>query len=228
MTTGTTSPESRGSPIAAAQSEGWDVARVVWDDIVAMFDSPQGLAEHGWMIRADHARLTGYLRALTALVQRLVLIIALRLDVPQPVPRTPRPRVRHGRILVRSYFHKWPETWPTSVPMPIAATNTRPRAAAPRHAPDKPAMTVAPLWGAAQRLEALRRLIADPMPCARRLARRLARRRADASLPELPAGLSGWRPPASEEAVPYLVVRALPEAHAAAEAAFVQWRMEPE
>jgi hypothetical protein len=225
MSTDATAPELIPDGPAEHLAEAWASARAVWEDIVLMFDTPRGLAEHGWMIRRDHARLQGYLRALTALVQRLVLILALSLDVPTPKPQRPRPRVRHYRVCVRSHFHKWPETWPAGLAMPLSPRAPRRRVRPPS---DTLRKTVAPLWGPAQRLEALRRLIEDPMPRARRLALLMARRRARmANRCDRPAVLDTGHPPRTEETTPYLVTRIFPWIHAAAEAAVARRKLEP-
>jgi hypothetical protein len=229
-------PETDHAPAPAASgllAEAWRAAAAIRDDIVDVFDTPAELARHEYMRCAGVRQLHAWLRALAALVQRLVLLRALALNLKPPPLRPRRPRVVVPRDLrrvgLRTSFLKWPETWDVRLPGVLGGDPRgarlspeagppgprRPPKARRPHIPlaDRlPPPSVLPLWGAAARLEALRRLIAEPDRAARRLAFAIARRRERApSLPLRPAVLDRWRPPADPDAAPYLAVRLYPD-----------------
>jgi hypothetical protein len=148
----------------------WADARAWLGELLKRFGGPARI------LIALAARTRGAVKrrlaALDALVLKLLLIEAVQL-APTPAPaRAPAAARRRCAVAHRLEDPACPETWRVRyrprlprIPRRVAATRARP-GAAPRDA-----AAVARLL--ARRCEALRRLIADPRPAIRALARKL-------------------------------------------------------
>lgn len=150
----------------------WTNAREVWATLCDVFDTPASLAEREYIPRNEHTLINDWVYHLELLVHRLVLVGALALNFvlrPSP-PRDPRARKRR-RILL---WPARPECWPARFRMMRGG---------PRHvhAADRPRVVarwkpaVMPSFPLARRLEAMRRVLANPAARIRRFAIQLAR-----------------------------------------------------
>jgi hypothetical protein len=153
-------------------------ARDTYDDFLMAFHDPRELAVHGWTRRAVHALMTDWLRNLESVIAHLLVLAAAMLDLPPPRPRAKRRRIPGLHLVYPAH----PETWRTSFRIfrrkPRASRHRKPKPPADPHFPDRVQPLVAS-WRCALRLEAIRRVLSDPDAAAKRLARRLARMRAD-------------------------------------------------
>jgi hypothetical protein len=151
----------------------WRHARWVFLQFCDFHAAPRALAEREWIATHEYKGIEAWLRAIELLTRRLVLAAALALNVvlkPPPQRAHAEPR-RRRRVLV--WLQK-PETWiarfrmflkkPPEVRVIYRNTRDVPRV-----------MRSFPL---ARRLEAMRRVLADPDPRVHRLAVKLARLRA--------------------------------------------------
>lgn len=151
----------------------WRHARWVFLQFCDFHASPRALAEREWIATHEYRKIEAWLRAIELLTRRLVLAAALALNVvlkPPPQRAHAEPR-RRRRVLV--WLQK-PETWIARFRMfpkkpldgHVVYQNTR----------DVPrVMRTFPL---ARRLEAVRRVLADPDQRVHRLAMKLSRIRA--------------------------------------------------
>lgn len=148
----------------------WTFARNTFADITHLVISPLELADREYIRRADHKRYADLIRHLELLARRFIMAAALALNfLLKPLAeRQPRARKR-GRPL---YWMHRPETWCAGVNLwrkpsaPPAWSYARRTGAPP------PVVSSFPL---ARRLEAVRRLLANPDRYIRRTAIRLGR-----------------------------------------------------
>ncbi len=150
----------------------WEAARHWLDCAIALFGGPVALVAEGFLTPRARAEFYDWLRPIEALARRLLVILAAEMRLAPVAARPPRARVRKRRLIAQDKDDS--TRW--RVAFQISA-----RAAAPRSRTDKArTQTIRrdefDCWPAAERLEALIRVIADPAPVARRLARRLAAR----------------------------------------------------
>jgi hypothetical protein len=167
------------TPVTTAPKHLWQVAR---DYIVSLFDlfgAPEQIAAQHALDTKTRKLLLQWLRTGEAIIRQLLLIEASALD-PLPPPRPRRTRKPRTRRLVHFHADK-PEDWRVSFRIfhlpPRRGGSVEPsetKGDVPRtlsgasgdegfHNP----------WPIAERAEALLRAFNDPIPYARRLARRL-------------------------------------------------------
>jgi hypothetical protein len=167
----------------------WDHARWVFANFCEFFAPPVAIAARDYINVPEYRAMDSWLRSLERLTRRLILAAALAINVvPKPLdPVAPaRPRQRR-RILI--WFNK-PSTWIARLRMmPRKPPETRAPRSARREQP-----RVLPAFPLARRLEAVRRVLADPDTRAHRFAVKLARiagRNAKANEPRL-FGVRAW------------------------------------
>lgn len=150
----------------------WGTACSVWKTLCNVFDTPASLAERDYIPRSEHTLINDWVYHLELLVHRLVLVAALALNLvlrPTP-PREPRTRQRR-RILL---WPARPECWPARFSMMRGGDRYTSSVDRPRATPRwKPA--VMPSFPLARRLEAIRRVLANPDARIRSFAMQLAR-----------------------------------------------------
>jgi hypothetical protein len=170
----------RTAPLALWRAARWFL---VW--LHALFGAPSDIAFQHTYRRADHTRLSQWLRSAEAMLRRLLLIEAGAYEKPntRPLLAASRQRVRR-----RVYFYPdKPEDWRVSFRVLEGARRRRVRL--PKFGPRKPPkrvsredrwsyenfkpVTFASAWPLALRFEACLRVFNDPAPYARRLSRRL-------------------------------------------------------
>jgi hypothetical protein len=182
----------------------WEHARWVFVNFVEFFATPVAIANRDYINRTEYRAMDSWLRSLELLTRRLILAAALAIEVvlkpldrraparqslrsSEPDPQ-PRPRQRR-RVLV--WLDK-PATW-------IARLRIFPRKPPEERFIDhnkREQPRVLPSFPLARRLEAVRRVLADPDRRAHRLAVKLARiaaRNAKANAPRL-FGVRAWDP----------------------------------
>ena len=148
----------------------WDHARWVWNTFChLLFHTPQELALREVVSRREARDFHDWLRGMEVLARRIIFAAALAMTIvlKPHASRPVRPRKRR-RVLI---WPQKPHTWIARLPMlphrssngSHASTTTRPLPA------------LVPSFPLARRLEAIRRVLAKPEPCARRLAVKLAR-----------------------------------------------------
>jgi hypothetical protein len=156
----------------------WAYLRTLLDAIFSLFARPLELAFAGVMERTMQRDILAWLRGMEAAARRLLL-----LEAPQLAPIASAPRatpVTLARIISepapRPPAIDW-ETPPEHWRVAFRCTPPRPRAYFPRkrNKPTPVSRRFVSSFGLAARLEALRRVIENPAPFARRLALRLAR-----------------------------------------------------
>jgi hypothetical protein len=150
-------------PIAAL----WQAAHDWLADTWRAFGPPERIAR---LARAACAALARELRALELLVLKLLLIEAARLPACGVTHTHAPARAASCPVLRRQCVSpRIPNTPRFSLRLPQARTQSRRRAQRQR---PRPARALDPL-DLARRCEALRRVLADPMPAVARLARKL-------------------------------------------------------
>jgi hypothetical protein len=167
----------------------WDHARWVFANFCEFFASPARIAAREYINVPEYRSIESWLRSLELLTRRLILAAALAITIVlKPLdPVVPaRPRQRR-RVLI--WFNK-PSSWIARLRMmPRKPPETRSLRRARREQP-----RVLPAFPLARRLEAVRRVLADPDTRAHRFAVKLARiaaRNAKANEPRL-FGVRAW------------------------------------
>jgi hypothetical protein len=144
-----------------------EFAALVWSEIATAWGDPRDLMRTRRLTRDDYGRARDWIGALEQLVRRIILIMALTMQLS---PARSRPSGWHRRRASTQTPHdatSWKlsfSTLPRDAPLPRRRIRTRPR--------HRPWLRTRPL---ARRLEALLRAIQHTRPHALRLARMLAR-----------------------------------------------------
>jgi hypothetical protein len=157
--------------------------------------APAEIAARDWLARDDRNRIRDHIRHLEAFARRLIVAMAMTFAPASARTRTSTPRLRR-RVLM--WMHR-PQSWIARLVIFPAA-----RRAATKRTPRRVPRLGASAFPLARRLEAVRRVLADPLARARRFAPALRRRqqRGNQPLPLRPvrrprilnAGwTSGWR-----------------------------------
>ncbi len=172
------------TPPTTAPLALWRVAEAFMHILHALFGSPTEIAERHTFLHKEHRLIASWVRAGEAMMRRLLIIEAAAYAKPneRPLLCAPRKSVRRKKLC---YSDK-PEGWRVSFrcnaermpraprlksqPTPQRNRTTR----ADRYNPEnwKP-VTFHDAWPLALRVEALLRVFNNPLPYARRLARRL-------------------------------------------------------
>ena len=165
-------PDDESAPPAL-----WAAGRYFLDWLMALFGAPHDVAALGVLTPKERSEILGWLRPVEALVR--LLLIAEAAALPRPAPPSPsslRPEPRRSAA-ERPHAEPDPEDsrrWPTRFRVFVARGSKRrrdPSDAGRRW--DDHAPWLDP-WPVARRIEAVRRVLEDASPYARRLARRLA------------------------------------------------------
>ena len=148
----------------------WTHARWVFANFCDFFAAPAAIAAREYINLTEYRAMDSWLRSLELLTRRLILAAALAINVVlkplDPVP--PAGRRQRRRVLI--WFNK-PSTWiARRRMMPRKPPETRALRRARREQP-----RVLPAFPLARRLEAVRRVLADPDTRAHRFAVKLAR-----------------------------------------------------
>jgi hypothetical protein len=154
----------------------WAYLRTLLDAIFSLFARPLELAFAGVMERAMQRDILAWLRGMEAAARRLLLLEAPQVALVSVAPRaTPIARII-SEPTPRPPALDW-ETPPERWRVAFRCTPPRPRPYFPRkrNKPTPVSRRFVSSFGLAARLEALRRVIENPAPFARRLALRLAR-----------------------------------------------------
>jgi hypothetical protein len=158
--------------------DAWAYLRTLLDAIFSLFARPLELAFAGVMERSMQRDILAWLRGMEAAARRLLLLEAPQLAPIASAPRaTPVPLARiTPESAPRPPAIDW-ETPPERWRVAFRCTPPRPRPYFPRkrNKPTPVSRRFVSSYGLSARLEALRRVIANPAPFARRLALRLAR-----------------------------------------------------
>lgn len=186
----------------------WSRAHAMFARAARIIGAVQALAALTTLTRARRREISGWLGLIETIVRKLIFAEAVELhrgaisagphapslehiafhSAPQPAPSlAPSPRAPQARAFDPNQPHTWPARFKLAAPKdPKACPESRaPRvralwgesSAPPPRKPPRGERTPTP-WRLALRLEALRRVLADPAPYARRLARLLPRLRA--------------------------------------------------
>ncbi len=156
----------RRAPIAL-----WRFAGQMIRDIHDLFGAPEHIASTGALSRALYKQMLHWIGAAEALLRRLLLVEA-RIILAKggaSIAKTHRPRRRRKKRLV-VWRPDEPEKWRVT----FRAFDTRPQAVKRRAGAPAENTSACDAWPLALRCEALLRVFNDPIPYARRLARRLA------------------------------------------------------
>lgn len=148
-------------------------AAMVWEETSGLFGYSRQLIDWIRMDRPFMRMATDWVRHLEMLMKRVVVIVALSLNLAPVRQRALRPRTIETRLR-RSHWAQ-PETWKVSFPM---APLKRVERARPPGPPKRRPSLLVRTYGLARRLEALRRVISFTERRAVRFARALARRKA--------------------------------------------------
>ncbi len=147
----------------------WDHARWVFANFCDFFAAPAAIAHREYINVTEYRAVDSWLRSLELLTRRLILAAALAMDVVLK-PTNPRDRKPRKRRRVLVWLEK-PDSWIARFRMlPRKPPETR----APRRTPHEQPR-VKPSFPLARRLEAVRRVLADPDTRAHRFAMKLAR-----------------------------------------------------
>ena len=155
--------------LGAQLMQVWDHARWVFAHLCDFFAAPAAIAQREYINVTEYRAIESWLRSLELLTRRLILAAALAMDaVLKPTtPREHKPRQRR-RVLV--WLNK-PDSWIARLRMlPRKPPETRSLRRTPHDQP-----RVKPSFPLARRLEAVRRVLADPDARAHRFAMKLAR-----------------------------------------------------
>lgn len=160
-TSAATSP--RTAPLAL-----WRVAEAFLQLLHALFGGPERVAFLHTFTPQQHGALACWLRCAEAMLRRLLVIEAAACAKPnlRPLLRPSRRRLRKEM----SFSAEAPEAWRVS--FRCLASPARTRSAGGRRVQTM-AARFRSSWPLAERYEALLRVFNDPVPYARRLARRL-------------------------------------------------------
>ena len=169
-------PSRRRAPIGL-----WRALRVLLVTICNLFGGPEQIAAEIALTRKTHSLILPWLRAAEAFLRRLLLIEARALAITPAPQRTQAQRApRPPRA--DTFVPEQPETWRVCFrmleqrpPRRRPAVRTAPGRDRALRERDEPAPRFPSARPVAERLEALLRAFNDPLPCARRVARRLAR-----------------------------------------------------
>lgn len=176
--TATTAPDQNDDQ----DDDPWRQVAFFLRHALSLFGDPAALAQKLWLSARDHKQFADYVRAVEAMVRRLIFIAALELS-PITLPPTPERKYRARLALPTnagaSFDATKPETWRVS--FKLASERRGPRrhlAVTPNHAGEgvgassDPRIPSAP---SAERLEALIRAYENRDKLAAALARKLAR-----------------------------------------------------
>lgn len=180
----------------------WEHARWVFANFCDFFAPPVAIAGREYINRSEYRAMESWLRSLELLTRRLILAAALAINVTlKPLDRRAPARQslrssepatqsrQRRRVLI--WFNK-PASWIARLRMvPRKPSETRALRRPKREQP-----RVLPSFPLARRLEAVRRVLADPDKRAHRFAMKLARiaaRNAKANAPRLFA-VRDWDP----------------------------------
>jgi hypothetical protein len=166
-------PPSNAIPRSAPHAL-WTIAQHFFHVLWTLFGNPEDLARRHTLTKKDYKLALSWLRVAEALMRRLLLIEAAALDLPEQRKAQGKPRLRTRRLI--SFSEDNPEAWRVSLRCAGANVDRRrPRRPAPAHAGETPAVDrrFHSAWPLAERYEALVRAFNNPVPFARRLARRV-------------------------------------------------------
>lgn len=151
----------------------WRHARWVFLQFCDFHASPRALAEREWIVTHEYRKIEAWLRAIELLTRRLVLAAALASNVVlKPLPPRAHAQTRQRRrVLV--WLQK-PETWIAR----LRVFSDKPPEVNFTYHNKRDVPRVMRSFPLARRLEAVRRVLADPDPRVHRLAVKLARIRA--------------------------------------------------
>jgi hypothetical protein len=170
-----------GSHAPDPLSDLWEWAAMIFHEVTSAFGTPHAIAVQVWHNRVDHRLLTDWIDHFEMLVRRILLVAALalapalahRLTLGRPSrpsrPRAPPP-VYSNPLL--------PQTWDACFVFLRDSRASIRRQAASRRRMQRTCFLTLRL---AQRLESLRRIIAEPLVAATRCARQLVRLKARAA-----------------------------------------------
>ncbi len=201
MTDAAFPPETapRQAPIAL-----WRFARVVLCDLHGLFGPPEHIAARGCVKRALHKQMRQWFSAAEHFIRRLLYIEAKALlEEGALAPTQPRARKSPRTLRLVTWHPEQPEAWRVSFRCfggnadatlrqaqgyAVGKSAAKKRVSRSRSKADASAPAFHDAWPFALRAEALLRVFNDPIPYARRLARRL-RREPDRAMPVTPRKL---------------------------------------
>jgi hypothetical protein len=153
--------------LAGPFADIWWQACAAFAYAVDVAGTPAEVAHRDWLARADRNRIRDLVRHLEAFVRRLIVAMAMMITPSQSRARASRPR-RRRRVLI--WMHR-PQSWIARLVILPGACGSA------THAKRRPPRLGAPSFPLALRLEAVRRVLANPLARARRFAHALHRRR---------------------------------------------------
>jgi hypothetical protein len=171
-------PESGQAAPARPRANLWAAAREALDFMATLFGGPAAIARLIWVVGARRAEMLAWLAPVERLARKLVALEAASLAPPPlmaaPLRQGAQPSAPRAR---RDIDIETPQDWPAR--FCVSAPQERRRPAGPATPPRSVGAPnfdgLYPAFAIASRLEALRRVVEDSAPHARRLARRLAR-----------------------------------------------------
>ena len=151
----------------------WRDASLMWSTLCDVFETPASLAACEYIPRHEHRMINDWVYHLELLIHRLVLVAALALNIVlRPIAaRAPRVRKRRHVLL----WPARPEAWPARFRMMRRRGHTGDRDRDRTRKSSRTQPAIVPSFPLARRLEAARRVLANPDAYIRRFAIRLGR-----------------------------------------------------
>jgi hypothetical protein len=175
------------APIRHAPLDLWRIAAAFLNTLFNLFGAPEDVAARHTLTGPAHALMRDWLRAGEALLRKLILIEAAGYAPGPPASSRQNPRKQRGRQRME-FAPDHPEDWRVSIRCFVSPALRQAQGDGGGRAGgsgsvslsvSKTARPNAPrfhsAWPLAERYEALIRVVNDPAPYARRLARRLYR-----------------------------------------------------
>ncbi len=197
--------QAKAAGLAGRSRVLWRAARFLMRGLIAALGAPDDIAQRVLLTRRARAEILAWLRPVETLLRRLLLIEAAALACELAPPRTyirTKPRKRPRQLVAQDLLRSadWPVSFRMLAALPenaraesiYAAVGARVDAGEVLYlvlqslSPEerarydaacaRPKLIAGDPWPLAERAEAVARVLADPLPFARRLARRLTAR----------------------------------------------------
>ncbi|HVV32313.1 MAG TPA: hypothetical protein VHC73_03705 [Vitreimonas sp.] len=144
----------------------WRIAATLMQTLYGLFGNPEDVAAQHTFLKREYLLVRTWLRVAEALLRRLLILEAAAFAKPPP----PRPRPARRRVRKLRYFYpEKPQDWRVSFRCFSPARRNSSPACGARPAPKR----FTDAWPLAERYEAILRVFNNPIPYARRLAKRL-------------------------------------------------------
>lgn len=152
-----------------------EFAAMVWGEICGLFGASNDLVRDVTQPRQFVRQARDWVSNLEMLMKRIIIILALSLQLTPVRPHKPRPgRADKDSSRIRRSHWRQPETWKVSFRMMPPRKRERERDEVVRP-PPAPLTHFVRTYGLARRIETLRRVVSNTKPFAVRFARTLAR-----------------------------------------------------